>query len=271
MATEEQIQYLPIDPIIPDSDQPRRFFGEESLEGLAASLKEVGQLEPIRVRRDGDRFVIVNGERRWRAAKRAGFTHVAVIIEERELCQEEVLQRQLIANCQHEHLTDGERTSAVQLLAERTGWNASTIAKKLGFSNATVTRLLALGKLPGEIRERVQAGDIPLSSAYELSKVEDPAEQERLASQVAAGRLTRDALAGAVKARRNGGPAPQRGTSRVVCKLASATVTVSAEDALDLETFVSILEELLGKARKARTQGIEVSTLAKMFRDQAKV
>jgi ParB family chromosome partitioning protein len=269
MATEEQIQYLPIDSIVPDPDQPRRDFDPEALQGLAVSMREVGQQDPIRVRRDGDRFVIVNGERRWRAAKPAGFTHIAVIIEERELCQDEVLQRQLIANCQHEHLTAGEQASAVQLLAERTGWNATTIAKKLGFSNATVTRLLAAAKLPEPIRERVHTGEIPLSSAYELSKVEDSEEQENLASQIASGRMTRDALTGTLKARRNGSRGEQRGTSRVICKLASATVTVSAEDALDLESFISTLEEILTKARRARTQGIELSTLARMFRDQA--
>lgn len=269
--TEEQIQYLTLDQVIPDPDQPRRFFEEESLERLAASLRELGQLVPIRVRFDGERFIIEDGERRMRAAKRAGFTTIAVIVEEKGVSNGGAGQRQLVINCQREDLTSGEKAHAIRRLMDETGWNASQVADRLGFSKATVSRLLSLLDLPEAIRERVNSGEIPLSAANSLARVTDGEQQAALASEVAAGRLTRDGLVGTLKAHRNGSPGAQRGASRVCCKLSSGqSVTVSAEETLDLDEFIAALEEVLGKARKARTQGIEVSTLAKMFRDQAK-
>jgi ParB family chromosome partitioning protein len=270
MATEEQIQYLLIDSIVPDPDQPRRSFDAGSLEGLTAGLKELGQLVPIRVRLVGEQFVIVDGERRWRASKLAGFTHLAVIVEEKPGTDGGTLQRQLVLNCQREDLTNGNRGRAIRRLMDETGWNASQVAERLGFSKATVSRLLSLLDLPEPIRGRVDSGEIPLSAASRLLSVEDGEQRDALAAELAAGRLTRDGLVGTLKARRNGNPREQRGASRVICRLASATVTVSAEEALDLEAFISTLEDLLNKARRARTQGIELPTLTKMIRDQAK-
>ena len=269
MATEEQIQYLPLDKVDRDPDQPRQEFAAEPLQGLAASLKEVGQLTPIRVRFDGERFIVIDGERRSRAAKLAGFATIAAIVEDKAMCPGEIVHRQLIANCQREDLRSMEKAHAIQRLMDETGWNATEVAQRLGFSKATVSRLMSLLELPEPIRDRVDSGEIPLSAANSLARVTDGEQQAALASQVVAGSLTRDGLAGTLKAHRNGDKQTRRGVSRVVCKLPSATVTVSAEDSLDLEAFVSILEELLGKARRARTQGIELSTLSKMIRDQA--
>jgi ParB family chromosome partitioning protein len=268
--TEEQIQYLSIDRIFPDPDQPRRRFDEEALEGLSASLKELGQLVPIRVRLVGDRFVIVDGARRTCAMKRAGLTQIAVIVDEHSGTDAGTLQRQLVLNCQREDLTNGEKGRAIRRLMDETGWNASQVADRLGFSKATVSRLLSLLDLPEPIRDRVDSGEIPLSAASALARIEDGEQREALASQVASGHLTRDGLVGTLKARRHGTPKERRGASRVTCKLSSATVTVSTEDDLDLEAFISTLEELLNKARRARTQGIELSTLTKMIRDQAR-
>ena len=267
--SEEQIQYLPLDSIHPDPDQPRTEFDPETLRGLAESLKEVGQLVPIRVRRADGRYVIVDGARRLPAARIAGLTTIAVIVEGKDLCRGEVTQRQLIANCQRADLNPLETSNALHGLMEATGWNASTVAGRLGFSNATVSRLLSLGQLPETIRERVQRGEIPLSAASELARVADGETQEALATQVASGTLTRDALTGAIRSSRNGKGSSQAGVNRVSCKLPTGTVTVAAES-LDLEAFIAALEEVLAKARKARTQGIEVGTLAKMFRDQAR-
>jgi ParB family chromosome partitioning protein len=270
MATEEQIQYLPLEQIVPDPGQPRRSFDKESLDGLVASLREYGQLVPLRVRLADGRFIIEDGERRWRAARPAGLSHLAVIVEERPGTDAGTIQRQLVLNCQREDLTAGEKAHAIRRLMEETGWNASQVADRLGFSKATVSRLLSLLDLPEPIRGRVDSGEIPLSAASALARIEDGERREALASQVASGRLTRDGLVGALKAQRNGNSNEQRGASRVICRLASATVTVSAEDVLDLESFISTLEDLLNKARRARTQGIELSTLTKMIRDQAR-
>jgi ParB family transcriptional regulator, chromosome partitioning protein len=270
MNEDEQIQYLPLDEIHRDPDQPRTEFDPESLHGLAESLKAVGLLEPIRVRRVDGRYLLVDGERRLRAAKLAGFTKIAVIVEGKDLCRGEVTQRQVIANCQRADLNPLEKSNALHGLMQETGWNASTVATKLGFSNATVSRLLALRELPETIREQVNRGEIPLSAASRLARVEDEETQTTLATDVASGTLTRDGLAGAIRSAQKANGSSQSGISRVCCKLPTGSSVTVAADSLNLEDFITALEEVLSKARKARTQGIEVSTLAKMFRDQAR-
>ncbi len=152
---QEQIQYVALDKIAPDPLQPRRDFGKQPLEELVASLKEVGQLVPIRIRLDGERFVLVDGERRWRAAKVAGLTAIAAIVESKALDA-----GQLVANCQREGLTAMEEAQAVSRLMEETGWTAAQVAARLGKSPATISRLLSLLGLPHE----VQSGSRPARS-----------------------------------------------------------------------------------------------------------
>ena len=113
----EQIQYIPLDKIEVDP-QVRKAFDEESIDGLVASLKVVGQLQPIRVRKVADKFRVVCGERRTRAARLAGLTTLAAIIEVRDLSEGEVLQRQIIENCQRENLCPIEKARGITRLME---------------------------------------------------------------------------------------------------------------------------------------------------------
>jgi len=264
----EQIQYLALDQIQTTS-QVRTHFDEEAIHGLAMSLKELGQLQPIRVRKIGGKFVPVDGERRCRAALKAGITTIAVIIEEKDLNEGEVIQRQLIANCQREELTPLEKARAVRSLMEATGWNASQAASKLGISNATTTRLLSLLNLPAALQRKVEQGQIAVSAAYELAKVGDAERQAELSQKLADGQLTRDGLTGTLKADRKEATTaatPSRATA-VLAPGRSITVT---SDGLDLERFIQLIEDLLARARKVRPQGVELSTFIKMLRDQAK-
>lgn len=267
---EEQIQYLPPDRICTDR-QARETFDEETLAGLAESLREVGQQQPLRLRRDGDRLVIVDGERRWRAAKMAGLTVLAVIIEEKELCEAEVIHRQLVSNCQRDDLTAWEKSQAIQRLMKEAGWTASQTAKKLGLSPASVTRLLAPLGLPESIRRQLEAGEISGSAAYELARVEDPAKQAELAARVASGELSRDGLSVVVK--RTKKPASDKApakSARVVLTLGEGrTMTIAGPALTGIETLVSWLEELLTSCRKAQRSGFAVDTLQKMLKDQA--
>jgi ParB family chromosome partitioning protein len=264
---QEQIQYVALDKIAPDPLQPRRDFGKQPLDELVASLKEVGQLVPIRIRLDGERFVLVDGERRWRAAKVAGLAAIAAIVESKALDAGQLVQRQLVANCQREGLTAMEEAQAVSRLMEETGWTASQVAARLGKSPATISRLLSLLGLPHEVRERVATGEIAASAAYAISRIDDPEKQREFAEKAAGKLLSRDALAGLTRRR-----APAEGarpSGRVCCRLpGGSTVTVAGSE-LDLEAFINLLEEVLKEARRARTQGLAVSTLAKVFRDRA--
>jgi ParB family chromosome partitioning protein len=248
----------------------RKEIDQEKLGGLIRSIEEVGLLYPPRLTRQGEKFVPADGFHRLLAFMKLGRKSIPAIIEEKPLSEGAMIQKGLIANAHHSDFTPVEKAEAIARLMEMTGWNASTVADKLGFSNATVSRLLALLQLPEAIRERVQQGKIPLSAASELVRIEDSESQAALAAEVAAGRMTRDGLAGTVKSRLGGNGGPRETASRICCTLpAGGTVTVKAER-LDLEGFISALEEVLAKARKARSQGVEVGTFAKMLRDQAK-
>ncbi|MBC7817332.1 MAG: ParB/RepB/Spo0J family partition protein [Planctomycetaceae bacterium] len=268
MTTQEQIQYLPIDRIVAEQ-QARETFGEDSLHGLMLSLREVGQLVPLRVRKAGDKFVIVDGERRYRAARKLGLSTLAAIVEAKDVAEGEVLQKQLISNVQRDDLLPLEKAKAIRRLMDVTKWTASAAASKLGISNANLSRLLALLELPEDIQARVASGAIPASSAYQLAKVGDPAKQAELAQQVASG-LTRDALVGARKAAsRTKDEASAKSVSRVTAMLGvNKSVTVSGQS-LSLDDFVALLEECLAKVRVSRTKGHSLSTFIRICKDTA--
>ncbi len=156
----EQIQYLPMGKIVCER-QIRDGVAEASAQALAGGLKEVGQLQPIRVRKVGDKYVVVDGERRFHAAKYAGFEVIAAIIEPEELNEAQILHRQWIANCQREELTPMEKARAIARLMDLTGWSATETAKRLSMSGANVSRLLALLSLPASIQKQVEEGVIP--------------------------------------------------------------------------------------------------------------
>jgi ParB-like chromosome segregation protein Spo0J len=149
------------------------------------------------------------------------------------------------------------------------GWSASEVAGKLGFSNATVTRLLSLISLPDAIQGKVASGDIPASAAYELSHVTDAGMQAELAGRVAAGELTRDGIRAAAA----GGKkrlAKLAKASRVTAKVAPGlSVTVSAA-AVNLAGLINSLDVLVAKARELQGQGADVRAFLKTLKSPAK-
>ncbi len=137
----------------------RETFSEESLTGLARSIQEIGLQQPIRVCLEGAVFKVVDGHRRLGAVKRIpGKTVIAAIVEEKELCEGEVIQRQLTANCQRADLTPLEKARAIERLMTATGWTAAQAAGKLGMSTSAVAKVLALSSLPEPIRAQVETG-----------------------------------------------------------------------------------------------------------------
>jgi ParB/RepB/Spo0J family partition protein len=267
--TFEQIQMVAISDIV-TKKQVREHFDDAGIDGLAASLREVGQLHPIRCFLEDCKKVVVDGERRLRAAKLLGMTSLAVIIEDKQLGDTEITQRQIIANCQREDLTPLEKARALARLIDLTGWKVGELASRIGSSPAAVSRHLALLKLPEAIQASVAAGKIPASAAYELARLDNPEEQIRLASQVATGGLTRDQLAGRVKARRRPERKEVRAPSRVTAHLGNGRSVTVAGQLGDLDALVETLEELLSKCRKVRHTGVELGTFIQMLKDQAK-
>ena len=205
---DRQAGHMEIDRIIPDPDQPRKFFSEESLEQLAQSLKTTGQLQPIRVRwsKQHAKWVIISGERRYRAAFLAGFKTIACQFVDQALTESEIRQESLIENLLREDLRPIEAANGYRQLMELNGWTIQQVADALNISKGTVSKALALLKLPEDIQAQVEEGQIAPTAAYEVSRVEGEGAQRELARRVVDEGLKRDdagQLAG--KARRGRG------------------------------------------------------------------
>jgi ParB family chromosome partitioning protein len=236
--------------VTPDSSQPRSEFDEEEITRLASSIQSMGQLHPIRVRWDAEAgiWVIVTGERRWRATKAAGLTHIDCYFHEGDITPSEILEQQLVENLLREGLKPMEEARGYISLMELNGWNRKQVADALRVSPSKVTRALALLELPDDIQERVQAGAITPTSAYELTKLANPAAQRRLAEEAASGLLTQKDTVDAVRKRR-GKLAPRpRGIKQTFCDENGFRVTVSSKKKgtyYDIEhALVSALEEV---------------------------
>jgi len=230
-----------LDRIVADPNQPRTEFDPDALERLASSLKQRGQLQPIRVRWDVelDRYVVVVGERRLRAAKLAGMTSIACVVATGSATPEEILEDQLIENCLREDLRPVEQAKAFRALLSRLGISQRQLAERLQVSPPTITRALALLELPEPIQTSVDAGEIAPHTAYEISKIEDAEAQAEVAAQAAQGRLRRDDMRSMVtkapRASRAGAPKPWTHDldGRVKVTVTPLAEDVTTDDMLD--------------------------------------
>lgn len=212
---------IDVEKVIPDPNQPRAEFTEEALDHLAHSIRDKGQLSPIRVRwsDEAGKWVIISGERRWRATLRAGLPTIDCHFHEGELSHSEVLEQQLIENLLREDLQPVEEARAFAALMEINGWNGKQLAEALRVPASKVSRSIALLRLPAELQDRVARREIPARSAYELSRVVDGKAQSTLADRAATGSMTHEDLARAARGRR-GKPAsnPRNARITLVCE-----------------------------------------------------
>ncbi len=169
---------LPLDRIYPDPDQPRRTFPEESLEELAASIREQGVLEPIQVIATDQGYQLLHGERRWRAARLAGLSWIPSIIYEQPLSDADRLTRQLIENIQREDLNDVDRAAALERLKDLLNATWDEVAEKVGITKGRIHQLRRLSRLAPEIQEAVKTGEL---SEKDTRPYQGLAEEEQLA------------------------------------------------------------------------------------------
>jgi ParB family chromosome partitioning protein len=259
---------LPIDRI-ECRPQVREHFAQEELDGLATSLGNVGLQQPILVRAAGEGWVVVDGERRLRAAKQLRWKTISAIVHEGELSDADVIQRQLIANVQRADLRPVEKARAIDRLMREAGWSATQVAAKLGLSAATVSKLLALLVLPADAQQRVDAGELAASTAYEVAKICDAGERAALLQESSTGRLTRDRVVAGRGARggtrrRQSLPARARSRSRRVTLAVGEIGALSvAADQVELGSVVTWIEGVLRRLRACAADGIGVREAAK--------
>jgi ParB family chromosome partitioning protein len=207
---------IPLAKIIPDPSQPREEFEPESLQRLADSLKTRGQLQPIRVRWDeaGGRYVIICGERRWRAAELAGLPTMSCVIQDTPLAPSELLTVMLLENLQREDLRPIEQAKAFRTLMDANGWSTRQLAAELAVTQSGVVRALALLDLPTVVQEQVEQGGLAPSVAYELSKVDGTEAQRELATRVVTEGLNRAEAVEAVRTAKTKGRGGSKGKAK---------------------------------------------------------
>ncbi|MCB1138406.1 MAG: ParB/RepB/Spo0J family partition protein [Leptospiraceae bacterium] len=175
-------QEIAIDRVEPNPDQPRKKFREAEIQELASTLLSVGMIEPIVVRRKGEGYEIISGERRWRAARQAGFRKIPAVVK--QVSEGQALEMAIIENVQREDLTVIEEARAYETLMNLSGAKAADVAKKVGKDRATVTNLIRLLKLPEEILEMIEERQLSGGAARPLLSLGDPRAMVRLARKV---------------------------------------------------------------------------------------
>lgn len=202
-ADDAALRELNISQIEPNSHQPRGYFDEEALVSLTDSIRELGVLQPVLVRPAGpDRYELIAGERRWRAAKRAGLQSIPAIV--RKIDDTGSLEQALVENLHRQDLHPLEEAAAYQQLLEDFSLSHEQVAKRVGKSRSAVTNTLRLLQLPPGIQKLVADGELSAGHARALLGTPDRAFQEALARRAVAERWSVRDVEDAVRARSGG-------------------------------------------------------------------
>jgi ParB/RepB/Spo0J family partition protein len=164
---------IPIDRIVADPNQPRREFDPEELQRLSGSLRDVGQTDPVKVRWDvvQDRYQLIDGERRWRAAQLAGMTTLTAIVDNRDMTTDRVLEMQIVENALRQDLTTLEAGAAYRALMLAWGCSQQQLADRLHISQSKVSRALAALDLPPDLQREVDTGTVaPVAAVKQAAR-----------------------------------------------------------------------------------------------------
>lgn len=173
---KKTFQICGIEEIQPNPHQPRKSFAEQPLQELVDSIREKGILQPLVVRRKGNGYELIAGERRWRAAQKAGIKEVPILVK--EVTESELLELSLIENIQRENLNPIEEAEAYKGLLEQFHLTQEEISKKVGKDRTTITNTLRLLKLPPEIRQGLADGTVTVGHARAFLSLENPEKQK---------------------------------------------------------------------------------------------
>lgn len=179
-SRDASVAVLPVEQLHPAGSQPRVHFDDASLDGLAESIKQMGVLEPLLVRKraQGD-YDIIAGERRWRAAQRAGVLQVPVLIK--DFSEKQSFEAALVENLQREDLTAVETAKAYKRLIDEHGHTADTLAQVVGKSRSAIANAVRILQLPTEVLERIEEGQLSEGHGRALLLSKDPQQIVKLA------------------------------------------------------------------------------------------
>lgn len=183
------LEMVPVDSIVPNELQPRRRFDEEGMAALTDSVRSLGVLQPILVRPlDDHRFELIAGERRWRAARRAGLENIPAVV--RLVADQRSLEEAIVENLHREDLNAIEEAAAFQQLIEDFGLTQDEVAVRVGKSRAAVSNTLRLFRLPGSVQRMVVSGELGAGHARALLGLDSSHRQRDMAERVVAESLT---------------------------------------------------------------------------------
>ncbi len=178
----EQVRLIALDAIDPNPDQPRTVFEGEAIEELAQSIREDGVIQPILLKPMGSRFMVVVGERRWRASKLAGLSQIPAVV--RDVSEEKILEIALVENIQREDLNPIEIAITLQRLANELQLSHEELAQRTGKDRTTITNLLRLLRLPSDVQELVGDKKISMGHARALLSLPNEDQQRAVAEKI---------------------------------------------------------------------------------------
>ena len=263
------LREVPVDSIEPNPHQPRAHFDEESLAELAASIKEIGVLQPLLVRQKPDGgYQLIAGERRWRAAQRARLTMVPVVV--RNVDELGSVEQALVENLHRQDLTALEEASAYQQLAEDFSLTHEAVAQRVGKSRSAVTNALRLLTLPATVQGYLADGRLSAGHAKALLGTGDKSTQEALARSAVAEGWSVRATEEAVKAARPGG-----GSTGGAVSGGTKTPVLRPPGLLELEALLSeylatkVAVSMAGKRGKVTIDFADLEDLERIYRKMA--
>jgi ParB family chromosome partitioning protein len=211
-VVKEGFALIPVDHVGPNPRQPREHFDEAGLEALAASIREVGILQPVVVRpTEEGRYELIAGERRWRAARIAGLGEIPAMVRSEEAAWNNLTEA-LIENIQREDLTPLEEAAAYRQLMEDFGLTHEQVGERVGKSRSTITNALRLLQLPSAIQGLLDRGELSVGHAKALLGLEDRAYAEHIGARAAAEGWSVRMVEDAVRARSGAAPGARRRT-----------------------------------------------------------
>lgn len=247
---------------------------EEEQVALAESIRQNGIQVPCIGYEDGAFVVPLDGHRRIDAAPRAGLDAVPMCVLDHLPSPGEVARLQLVINCHRSDLKPTERARAIERLMHQSGWSAAQVSARLGErSESMISKLLTLLVLPKDMQDLIDAGRIPISSAYSIATVNDAEERQRLVAAVLDGSLRRDQLVKRIKSLKRNQQQPRRPRQakrspreRVTVPLGAGRAITFVGPGLCVETLITWLEDLVNRIRIVNTAGVGLKDLATLLR-----
>ncbi len=252
-----------IENITEDKSQPRQDFDAVEDNPLVESVRDNGIIEPPSGYIEGDKIVLMSGTRRFRAAKAAGKKSITVRVAKRKPDQSELYLHQLLANAHRLDLNPMELCVAYMVLMRLMKINASELAKKVSKSKAYVSNVLSLDSLADEIKQLIRNGTIGLVKASMLARMTSE-EQEAAVAELTDGTLSRDKLLRKSSKKKPKGE-PVR---RITLETPVATLSLVGKAKLSVDELIDLFQSLVRECRKARSQQLDLSTLACILRDR---